>query len=179
MLRLFVGLSLPEEVRERLEEVEDRLPGARWLPSDSYHITLRFIGEVDGITADDIDDALQRLRGQSFDLSLKGLGFFGEGLKARALWAKVEKTEPLLRLQQKVENALQRTGLRPEGRRYTPHVTLARLKNTPGPALEAFVARHSLLHIGPFSVSDFVLYRSFLTGEGAIYREEAIYPLAA
>jgi len=179
MMRLFVALSLPDQVRERLAQVEDRLPGARWLDEDSYHITLRFIGEVDGGLADDIAHELARLDGRGFELSLQGLGYFNEGPKARQLWAKVEKTEPLSRLQQKVENALQRVGCKPERRRFTPHVTLARLKNTPVDMVAPFVLRHSLLRLGPFPVEDFVLFRSYLTGEGPIYRAEAVYPLAA
>ncbi len=179
MLRLFVALSLPEEVRERLSHVADRLTGARWLDEESYHITLRFIGEVDGGMADDIAHELAGLDGRGFELTLQGLGYWGEGPKARALWAKVEKTEPLLRLQQKVENALQRVGCKPERRRFSPHVTLARLRNTPPEALHPFVLRHNLLRVGPFPVEDFILYRSYLTGEGPIYQTEAIYPLAA
>ncbi len=179
MLRLFVALSLPDEVREHLGTIADRLPGARWLDEDNYHITLRFIGEVDGGLADDIAHELATLDGRGFELSLSGLGHWGEGHKARALWAKVEKTEPLSRLQQKVENALQRAGCKPERRRFSPHVTLARLKHTPAEALHPFVLRHSLLRVGPFPVEDFVLYRSYLTGEGPIYQAEAIYPLAA
>ncbi len=179
MLRLFVALSLPDEVREHLARVADRLPGARWLDEESYHITLRFIGEVDGGMADDIAHELAALDGRGFELSLNGLGHWGEGPKARALWARVEKTEPLLRLQQKVENTLQRAGCKPERRRFSPHVTLARLKNTPAEALHPFILQHSLLKIGPFPVEDFILYRSYLTGEGPIYQAEAIYPLAA
>lgn len=179
MMRLFVALSLPDQVREQLAQIEDRLPGARWLDEDSYHITLRFIGEVDGGLADDIAHELARLDGRGFALSLQGLDFFADGPKARQLWAKVEKTEPLSRLQQKVENAIQRVGCKPEGRRFTPHVTLARLKNTPLEMVLPFIQRHSLLRLGPFPVEDFILYRSYLTGEGPIYQAEAVYPLAA
>ncbi|GAB5468928.1 MAG: RNA 2',3'-cyclic phosphodiesterase [Rhodospirillales bacterium] len=179
MLRLFVALSLPDEIREALSDLEDRLPGARWLDEESYHITLRFIGEVDGGQADDIAYELDRLDGRGFELSLCGLGHWGEGSRARALWAKVEKTEPLSRLQQKVENALQRVGCKAERRRFSPHVTIARLRNTPSEALHPFILHHSLLRLGPFPVEDFVLYRSFLTGEGPIYQAAAVYPLAA
>ncbi|MEO1191693.1 MAG: RNA 2',3'-cyclic phosphodiesterase [Pseudomonadota bacterium] len=179
MMRLFVALTLPDEVREQLAALEDRLPGARWLDEESYHITLRFIGEVDGGQAEDIAHELDRLDGRGFELSLAGLGHWGEGPRARALWAKVEKTEPLSRLQQKVENALQRVGCEPERRRFSPHVTLARLRNTQAEDLHPFIARHGLLRLGPFPVQDFVLYRSFLTGEGPIYQAAAVYPLAA
>lgn len=177
-MRLFVALSLPDEVRDRLADLEDRLPGARWVPPENYHITLRFIGEADGGLADDIDAELTSLSGEGFAVSLAGLGSFGEGQKTRALYARVEPSEPLSRLQQKVENALQRAGCKPEGRKFKPHVTLAYFKGVLGPELELFTIRHALFRAGPFTVTDFVLYQSFLSGEGAIYREEAVYPLS-
>ncbi len=178
-MRLFVALSLPDEIRERLAELEDRLPGARWVPPENLHITLRFLGEVDGGTAHDIDAELTSLRGIGFEVTLAGLGHFGDGSKVRALYARVEPSEPLQRLQQKVEQAVQRAGLKPEGRKFKPHVTLARFRSGAigGPDVERFLVRHSLFRAGPFGVADFVLYQSFLSGEGAIYREEAVYPL--
>lgn len=176
-MRLFVALGLPDEVRERLADLEDRLPGARWVAPENFHITLRFIGEVDGGLAEDIDAELTALSGEGFWVTLAGLGCFGEGPKTRALYARVEPSEPLSRLQQKVENALQRAGCPPEGRKFKPHVTLARFKGPTGPELERFVVRHALFRAGPFLATDFTLYQSFLAGEGAIYREEAAYPL--
>ncbi len=177
-MRLFVALGLPDEVRDLLGELEDALPGARWVAPENLHITLRFIGEVDGGLAQDIDAELTGLSGVGFEVTLAGLGVFGEAPKTRALYARVEPCEPLTRLQQKVEKALQRAGCPPEGRKFKPHVTLARFKGPTGLELERFVVRHSLLRAGPFPVADFQLYQSFLSGEGAIYREEAAYPLS-
>ena len=179
-MRLFVALSLPDEIRERLAHLEDRLPGARWVPPENLHVTLRFIGEVDGGQAHDIDAELTRLHGTAFELSLAGLGHFGEGQKTRALYARVTPSEPLTRLQQKVEQAVQRAGLKPEGRKFKPHVTLARFRAgaAGAPELERYLVGHSLFRLGPFPVADFALYQSFLSGEGSIYRREALYPLA-
>lgn len=177
-MRLFVALPLPEEVRDQLADLEDRLPGARWVPPDSFHITLRFIGEVDGGLAEDIDAELTGLSGEGFPVSIAGVGTFGEGPKTRLLYARVEPSEPLSRLQQKVENALRRAGCEAEGRKFKPHVTLARFKGAGGPELERFLVRQALLRAGPFTVTDFALVQSFLSGEGPIYREEAVYPLS-
>ena len=177
MLRLFVALGLPDEIRDRLEELEEPLPGARWVPYENFHITLRFIGEVDGGLARDIDAALEGVDGRGFELTLKGLGLFGDGRKVRALWAGVEANESLLRLQLKVEQALQRSGLEPEGRKYKPHITLARFKQPPGEKLDHYLARRALFRTPPFTVRAFTLYRSFLSGEGSIYRAEANYGL--
>ena len=177
-MRLFVALTLPDEVREQLALLEDRLPGARWVPPENYHITLRFIGEVDRVLAEDIDAELAGLAGEGFLASIAGLGSFGEGPKTRALYARVAPSEPLTRLKLKVENAMQRAGCEPEGRKFRPHVTLARFKGQSGPELKRFLVRHALFRAGPFPVADFVLVQSFLSGEGSIYREEAIYPLS-
>jgi len=177
-MRLFVALSLPDEVRETLADLADPLPGARWVPEENLHITLRFIGEVDGGQAHDVDAELMRLHATGFRVSLAGLGYFGEGPKTRALYARVEPSEPLSRLQQKVEQAVQRAGLKPEGRKFKPHVTLARFRSGGGTLeLERFLVRHSLFRAGPFTATDFVLFQSFLSGEGSIYRAEAAYPL--
>jgi 2'-5' RNA ligase len=178
-MRLFVALSLPVEIRDRLGDLEQPLPGARWVPPDNLHLTLRFIGEVDGGLAEDIDAALMGIDGRGFELRFSGLGHFGEGQKTRSLYAAVAPTEPLSRLQQKVEQALQRLGLPPEGRKFKPHVTLARFRSGAAsmPHLEQFLVANSLFRAGPFQVSEFSLFQSFLSGEGSIYREEAVYPL--
>lgn len=176
-MRLFVALSLPEEIREQLSAISGGLPGARWVPPENYHITLRFIGNVHNGHAEDVDAALTALRGKSFEVALKGLGVFCEGLKPTSLWAGVEADEGLARLQAKVESALVRAGFKPEKRKFTPHVTLARFKHDPGPKLHEIMSHYALFRTEPFEVQDFVLYSSFLSHTGAIYEPERIYEL--
>jgi 2'-5' RNA ligase len=178
-MRLFVALGLPDEIRDRLGDLEAPLPGARWVPPDNLHLTLRFIGEVDGGLAHDIDAALMGIDGRGFELRFSGVGHFGEGPKTRSLFAAIVPSEPLSRLQQKVDQALQRLGLAPEGRKFKPHVTLARFRSGAAsmPHLERFLVAHSLFRAGPVQVAQFSLFQSFLSGEGSIYREEAVYPL--
>lgn len=176
-MRLFVALSLPDEIRERLAMMASGLPSARWVKPENYHITLRFIGEVDNHVARDIDDALSGVHVPEFEVSLVGIGQFGEGKKLRSLWTGVESGEPLQRLQTKVESAVVRAGLQPEGRKFKPHVTLARFKESPGPKLGQYLHSHGLFRSPPFMVREFVLYSSFLAREGAIYRPEAVYEL--
>src|SRR5260221_6599089 len=129
MLRLFVGIALPPETKLRLSLISAGVPGARWVEPGNYHVTLRFIGEVDEGMAGDIDAALARIHAKPFDLVLTGVGQFGD----RMLWAGVEKNPALLHLRDKVESALVRLGLEPQPRRYAPHGTHAPLKG----ALEA------------------------------------------
>ena len=159
-MRLFVALSLPEDIREQLSSLTGGLPGARWVPPENYHITLRFIGNVHNGHAEDVDDALMALRGKSFEVALKGLGVFCEGTKPTSLWAGVV-----------------RAGFKPEKRKFTPHVTLARFKHDPGPKLHEIMSHYALFRTQPFQVQDFVLYSSFLSHTGAIYEPERIYEL--
>src|SRR5260221_13206287 len=135
MLRLFVGIALPPETKLRLSLISAGVPGARWVEPGNYHVTLRFIGEVDEGMAGDIDAALARIHAKPFDLVLTGVGQFGD----RMLWAGVEKNPALLHLRDKVESALVRLGLEPEPRRYAPHVTLPRLKRASQARLRAHI----------------------------------------
>src|SRR5690242_15410354 len=113
MLRLFVGIGLPPELKLRLSVMMSGLPGAKWVDSGNLHLTLRFIGEVDEGLAGDIDAALQLVRAQRFELELAGVGQFGAGEKTRQLWVGVERSEKLLALHEKVEHGLERCGLPP------------------------------------------------------------------
>jgi RNA 2',3'-cyclic 3'-phosphodiesterase len=175
---LFVGIELPEAVRERLAGLGGGVPGARWTSSDNMHLTLRFIGEVEYGQAEDIDAALMRLRSPCFDITLDGVGFFGKPSAARILWAGVRKCEKLARLQAKIETTLQMSGLPPEERKFSPHITLARLNGAPFLRLQRFVAENSHFLAGPVAVDRFVLFSSFRSGSGPIYTAEADYPLA-
>ncbi len=179
MIRLFVGIELPEFTRERLASLCNGVPGARWVAPEAMHLTLRFIGEVEYGTAEDIDDALMRLRSPRFDLTLDGVGFFGKPSAARMLWAGVRKCEKLARLQAKVETALQMAGLEPEERKFSPHVTLARLNGAPFLRLQRFVADNAHFLAGPIPVDRFVLFSSIRSGDGPVYVAEADYPLLA
>jgi 2'-5' RNA ligase len=176
VIRLFVALQLPEAVREQLVALEGGVPGARWASEEQMHLTLRFIGEVDGNVANDIDDALAGIRAPAFTLELAGVGEFG-GKTPRALWAGVRSNEALLHLQRKVETALQRIVLPPESRKFSAHVTLARMKGAPQEKIVQFLTHHALFASEPFTVADFVLFSSQLSHGGSIYHSERIYPL--
>jgi 2'-5' RNA ligase len=176
-MRLFVALALPDDVRARLAAMANGIPNARWVALESLHLSLRFIGEVDGAQARDADAALARISAPAFTLTLAGVDRFGTGDKTRSLWVGVEDRAELTRLQGKVERALQSAGLAPEGRKFKAHVTLARFKGNPGAKLHDYLAGHALYRSAPFDVREFVLFSSFLSRTGAIYRPEALYPL--
>lgn len=179
MIRIFVGVPLPEGVRERLAGLCSGLPGARWVAPENLHVTLRFIGEVDEAEAEDIDAALAAIRHGAFPLALAGADCFGSSNKVRVVFAGVEPSEPLMHLYGKVESVLVRLGLEPEGRKYKPHVTLARLRNTPRRRVGDFLAAAGPFRAEPFPVTGFTLFRSFLGRQGAHYEALAEYPLDA
>lgn len=177
MLRLFVALPLPPDVRTRLALLGGGVPGARWMPTESLHLTLRFIGEVDGGTAQDIAEALDGIDALPFALTLTGIDTFGQGEAARVLWVGVEREPALLELRERVESALRFAGIAPDAQKYIPHVTLARLKKPSVGALMRQIAANSPLRIGPVTFDRFILYSSWSQAEGPFYREEAVYPL--
>ncbi len=176
MIRLFVALPLPDIVAQGLLALESGVPGARWSRREQLHLTLRFIGEVDGRDANAIDEALSSISVPGFTLQLKGVDAFG-GKNPRALWAGVAPNEALIHLQRKIESALQRLGLPAEERKYTPHVTLARLRATPAGRAMDYLADHGLYASGPFEVNGFALFSSRLTPSGSIYVVEREYAL--
>ena len=142
MLRLFVALEIPEDVKDRLSSLTHGLPDARWVSSDSMHITLRFIGEVDEHVAEDIDAALGGVRSSPVAVSLGALGCWESKGRVRAVWSKVSAEEPLDVLQGRVESSLKRVGFEPEGRKFSPHVTIARLKGVPARIVAPYLQQH-------------------------------------
>jgi 2'-5' RNA ligase len=177
MIRLFAALALPEAVRQRLAQVRAPLPGARWVTLENLHVTLRFIGEVEPSVAGDIDALFSRVVAPSFDIRLAELGTFGSRSRVRALWAGVEKTEPLAHLQAKIETACGRAGLPPEGRKFHPHVTLARCKDVRETTVAEFVATYGGFDLPTITIDTFALYSSGMGRSGAVYTREAEYPL--
>ncbi|HVZ90721.1 MAG TPA: RNA 2',3'-cyclic phosphodiesterase [Rhizomicrobium sp.] len=175
-MRLFVAITPPEDIVRTLSLMQGGVPGARWQTGEQMHLTLRFIGEVDGRVHATIDDALAGVGAPGFTLRLKGVGEFG-GSRPRALWAGVESSDALLRLQRKIETSLQRAGLEPEPRKFSPHITLARLRATPPGAVMDYLVDHALYASPPFTVEGFSLFSSRPTSNGSQYRRERAYPL--
>ncbi len=176
-MRLFVAIDLPETIKSRLALLCAGVPGAKWVGPESCHLTLRFIGEVDGDVFRDTRLALAEVRAEAFELRLAGVGHFGQRRRVRQLWAGVEAEPALDSLQRRVESALTTIGLEPERRKFHPHVTLARLKDAPMERVGAFLADNSLFESESFPAEAFVLFSSFLSHSGAIHRAEATYPL--
>lgn len=177
MLRLFAGLALSQTLRQHFARVCQGLPDARWVDPENFHLTLRFIGEVDRHTAADIDGTLQRIDVPPFDLKFSGLGTFGQGRKTRVLWARANPSDDLNHLQSKIESAVVRSGQLPEFRKFLPHVTLARFRTAHPDRIHSFAERNGLLQAGPATIDRFVLFESHMGKGGPHYEELADYPL--
>jgi 2'-5' RNA ligase len=176
MLRLFVGIEFPPELKLRLSLLQSGIAAARWIDPGNFHLTLRFIGEVDEGTAADVDEALLRLKSRPFSVQLAAVGIFG-GYKLRTLWVGVEREPALVTLQAKIEQALIRAGLPPEPRKFSPHVTLARLRDPRRGELQEYLAAHAQFRAEPLRVDRFSLIASYPTKAGSVYEDQADYPL--
>ncbi len=177
MIRLFVGLGLSDELRQQLAELQQGVPGARWVAPENLHVTLRFIGDVDHGQAEDLADSLSLIRAPAFDLALSGVGYFGQADKARLLYAGVERDPALLHLRDKVESVCVRLGLEPDARKFKPHVTLAYLRDAVADRIGLFTAEHQHRRWPPEPAEGFSLFSSWPVGDGRHYEEEASYPL--
>lgn len=176
MNRLFVGLEVPEPIKQHIALMCHGVPGARWQTNDQIHVTLRFIGEVAPPKAADIDAALSAVQAPRFSVRFKGVDIFGESKKPRVLWTGMEPEEDVQHLRDKVESALVRCGVTPEKRKFKPHLTLARFKERPR-RLGQFLAANNDFSTEYFPVEDFILFESHLSRNGAQYEVKARYPL--
>lgn len=176
MPRLFTALEIPASVAQSLAMMRGGLPGARWIDPENYHLTLRFIGDIDDALARDIAGLLGRVQRGVFELRLDGLSSFG-GRKPRAVVAVASPVAPLMELQAEQERLLQRLGLAPEGRKYTPHVTLARLRDSSSRQVADYLAERGHYRSSAFQISRFVLFSSRASTGGGPYVVEADYPL--
>ncbi len=154
------------------------LPGARWIDPENYHLTLRFIGDIDDRLAHEVASVLDKVNRPSFELRFEGLSAFG-GRRPRAVVAAVQPVSPLVELQAELDRLIRRVGLEPEGRKFTPHVTLARLRDSSSLQVADYLSSRGPVRIEPFPVSRFVLFSSRASVGGGPYVVEAAYPLAA
>lgn len=178
MPRLFTGVEIPADVAMELDLMKGGVMGGRWIDRESYHITLRFIGDIGEALAREIAYALDGVVARPFSLRLRSIDFFG-GNKPHTLYAGVEESAELRRLQSIHERTCQVLGLVAEPRKFTPHVTLARLKDPDLKNVQHYVASHSLYKSRTFDVGRFVLFSSRPSRGGGPYAVEESYQLQA
>ncbi len=177
MPRLFIAINLPEVVADHLALVQGGVPGARWEARDKLHLTLRFLGELDGGTARAVAEGLAAVTQPRFELGVRGVGHFPPRGEPRSLWAGVDDPTPLHALHDRIERVLIRIGVPADTRKFAPHVTLARLRDAPRGRVLAFLEHHALLETARFEVVDFALMSSVRTAGSSSYRVEQRFPL--
>lgn len=175
-MRLFAALPIPDSVARGLLMMQGGVPGARWQAREQLHLTLRFIGEVDGRDASDLDEVLSGIDAPAFDLQLHGVGQFGNK-QPHSLWAAARPNDLLDHLQRKVDTAIRRIGQPQDAHKFTPHVTLGRLRHPDLDKVREWLVTHALATSPEFAVDRFCLYSSKLTSDGSIYRVEQEYSL--
>jgi 2'-5' RNA ligase len=176
MPRLFTGIEIPADIGERLSLLRGGLPGARWIDKENYHLTLRFVGDIDRDVADDIADTLGRVSRSGFEVAIGGLASFGTR-KPHAIVARIQPSRALTELQAEHERLLQRIGLPAEQRKYIPHVTLARLRGSSHRDVADYLSLRGGFAAGPFPVDRFVIFSSRNSVGGGPYVVEEEYPL--
>ncbi|MEZ5925390.1 MAG: RNA 2',3'-cyclic phosphodiesterase [Hyphomicrobiaceae bacterium] len=165
MPRLFTAIEVPETVRRRLSLIRGNLPEARWIDQDNYHLTLTFVGEVDGHQMRAFSDALYEISAEPFELTIDGLGCFG-GDRPRTIYAAIRPEARLDALKRDHDQAARRAGLAPDSRKFVPHVTLARLSGASSRMVADFLADQGSIALPPFPVSRFALMSSKPGGGG-------------
>lgn len=175
MPRLFVGLEVPEEITTSLAGLRGGLPGARWVDPSDYHLTLRFIGDIDRRAAREIEDELSEIDSEPIEVKITGLDVFG-GDKPHTIYASIAPNRALHELQAESERCLRRLGLKPEARKFTPHVTLARLRSASVLDVADYLAAHAHITARAFTADRFALFSARELVGGGPYIVEAAYP---
>jgi RNA 2',3'-cyclic 3'-phosphodiesterase len=176
-MRLFVALDLPDAVRRALSELiaqlKPRSRAARWVRSESMHVTLRFLGQTDAHKLGSIRAALATIRSpRPVDLHFRGIGFFPNERRPRVIWSGIEATPNLFELAAATEQALEPVGFARESRAFVPHPTLARLNSSQG--VENLVAAADAVKsydFGAAQETEFHLFESIVKRSGAEYKK--------
>ncbi|MBW3096741.1 RNA 2',3'-cyclic phosphodiesterase [Pseudohoeflea coraliihabitans] len=178
MPRLFTALEIPRDATQSLSLLRGGLPGARWIDVENYHLTLNFIGDINGPSADELVHALDAVDRSPFTLGLNGVGSFGSK-KPHTLWAGVTSSPELMALQAEISRICTRLDLPADPRKFTPHVTLARLRHPRLAEVVDYLHAFGNFRTIPFEISRFVLMSSRDSTGGGPYIIEEAYPLAA
>lgn len=176
MPRLFTALEIPHDIAERIAMLRGGVPGARWIDVENYHITLRFLGDIDDRLARDAANALSFIRRPELTVTLDSLDFFG-GDRPRAIVVRAKSDPALMEMQAEQERLIRRLGAPPEPRKFTPHVTLARLRGASPASVAAYLGARGFFPPLRFTAERFVLMSSRNSVGGGPYIVEEEYPL--
>lgn len=180
-MRLFVAIDLPDVIKDQLEAIQGGVAGATWVKRHAFHITLRFLGDqIPPERLNPIMEALDKVQSPPFEIMLNGVGRFPPSMRgaARVLWVGVQPQSGITELHNRIQRALDTVGFGAADHKFTAHVTLARLKTSnPTREINAYLERNVSFRTGPIRVSEFVLFSSVLTSQGARYKPEEVFKL--
>jgi 2'-5' RNA ligase len=180
-VRAFIAIELPDELKLALIRLQDQLKSGRqtsvkWVDPYSIHLTLKFLGNINTDMVGRITTAMEEaVRGiRPFRLEARGLGAFPSLKRVQVIWVGVSgEVDRLSQLQQRLEPCLAPLGFAPESRKFTPHLTLARLRDRVTPderqSLGHLIASTSFDTAYAIDAGSIHLMRSQLTREGAVY----------
>jgi 2'-5' RNA ligase len=181
-LRLFVGVTIPrghlERVDEQIREFRDKAINARWIDLDNQHVTLKFLGSTPEDRLGDIRRTCSMVASshEAVSVTLTRTGAFPSVSRVRVLWVGIDDPDSLMaRVAADLDQAFEPLGFAPEGRAYTPHLTLCRFK-IPVP-LKSGLPAVDASELGPFEIESIDLFRSHLSPKGARYERLDSYPL--
>ena len=169
MKRLFIALNFPSDIVVKLTELQYGLRGARWVPPQNLHLTLSYIGEASNILLGDLEDVLSSLAAHAFCMQLRGINHFTSKGWSKSIWVGVAEESSLFSLHSKVKNCLQINRIPRDKRQFSPHVTIARLKNVRPEDTAEFIAFNNLFKTRSFRIESFTLFESISKKEGSIY----------
>lgn len=178
MPRLFFGLEIPADIKDRLLKVQIPVAGAKWQDAGQLHLTLLFIGQLEQERLTALRETARDLPAESFYLQVTGLGCFGRPEQPRNLWAGTQPQAPLMQLQQTLKARVETLGLPEQKLRFRPHVTLARFKREAG-SIEGLLTEQGERVFGEFTVTEFALFDSKPGPAGSVYTVIERFPLRA
>ncbi len=195
-MRVFIALDIDDAIRQRIqrfiEGVSGFAPDARWVRSESLHVTLKFIGEKPVEAVEEIKRALSQIRAGSFEIAFRKYGFFPTAKAARVFWVGIESGPQLASLVNAVEEATFALGIPKDEHPFTPHLTLARgggrsgtprwhKGDTPNLNFQRLQEKLAALpapDFGTMAAHEFFLYQSQLSQGGSRYTKIASVGLA-
>ncbi|WP_136808557.1 RNA 2',3'-cyclic phosphodiesterase [Desulfosediminicola flagellatus] len=179
MKRLFIAIDIPDDIRMLICGMGSSIPGSRTVPTDQLHLTLKFLGDVETSLIEDINEALATVSQLIFRICLKHVGHFPPRGNPRVLWVGIDPVIETIKLRNDIERVLWEIGIPRDTRKFSPHITLARLRNSPIKRVTQFLAGNSLFETPPFSVDRFHLYSSTLSAKGAAHTSESTFSLVS
>lgn len=178
MKRLFIAVDFEPTVIEQIQNIFFGVRNARWVRSDQIHLTLRFLGDCEESTFEEILSELHQIQHNSFTIKIKGVGYFPPRGKPNVLWIGIDKSTELYSLLNSIQHSLLKIGIQKESRKFYPHITIARIKNKIKPSeIVPFLTSNSLFRIDKIPVNKFQLYSSILKPTGALHTIEETYHL--